>query len=84
MQKINAAEWLAWHVKKPFREGGGGGGGGGCHPSLEKGEFETVQDDFLHSRTCLSYFFKLDIDVKISSKILLLRLITIHKVDDAK
>ena len=25
MQKINAAEWLAWHVKKSFREGGGGG-----------------------------------------------------------
>ena len=48
------------------------GGGGGCHPSLGKGEFETLQDDFLHSGTCLSHFFKLDIDVKISSKILLL------------
>lgn len=49
------------------------GGGDDCHPSLEKGEFETLQDDFLHSSTCLSHFFKLDIDVKISSKILLLR-----------
>ena len=55
-------------LKCPLRRVGGGGG----HPSLEKGEFETLQDNFLHSRTCLSHFFKLDIDVKISSKILLL------------
>ena len=56
-------------LKCPIRRVGGGGGG---HLSLEKGEFETLQDDFLHSRTCLSHFFKLDIDVTISSKILLL------------
>ena len=23
VQKINAAEWLAWNVKMPFKEGGG-------------------------------------------------------------
>lgn len=34
VQKINAAEWLAWHVKMPFRRVGGSDD---CHPSLEKG-----------------------------------------------
>ena len=56
-------------LKCPIRRVGGGGG----DLSLEKGEFEILQDDFLHSRTCLSHFLKLDIDVKISSKRLLLR-----------
>ena len=42
-------------LKCPLRKVGGGGG---CHPSLEKGEFETLQDDFLHFKTCLSQFFQ--------------------------